>query len=144
VVLLAEVRWTFRVWVLPFLSALAPSERHTRDAGQRHKSLTEWAWQLLALVRRWYPEREIVAVADSTYASLRLLERCRKVFNPINFTMIVLYATFSVRWDLQIALVFALLILFAGTIAYFKGALSRNIVIGAMGIWLGLLGNILL
>jgi hypothetical protein len=73
-----------------------------------------------------------VAVADSTYASLRLLERCRKVFNPINFTMIVLYATFSVRWDLQIALVFALLILFAGTIAYFKGALSRNIVIGAM------------
>ena len=89
-----------------------------------------------------YPEREIVTVADSTYASLMLLERCGKVFNPINFTMIVLYATFSVRWDLQIALVFALLI--AGTIAYFKGALSRNIVIGAMGICVGLLGNILL
>jgi hypothetical protein len=85
VVLLAEVRWTSRVWVLPFLSAVAPSECYTRDAGQRHKSLTEWAWQLLALVRRWYPEREIVAVADSTYASLRLLERCRKVSNPITF-----------------------------------------------------------
>jgi hypothetical protein len=144
VVLLAEVRWASRVWALPFLSAVAPSERHTRDAGQRHKSLTEWAWQLLALVRRWYPERGIVAVADSTYASLRLLERSRKVFNPINFTMIVLYATFSVRWDLQIALVFAILVLVAGTIAYFKGALSRNIVIGAMGICVGLLGNILL
>ena len=46
---------------------------------------TEWAWQLLLLVRRWWPEREIVAVADSTYASLRLLERCRSLSNPIAF-----------------------------------------------------------
>lgn len=36
-------------------------------------------------MRRWYPEREIVAVADSTYASLRLLERCGKLSNPITF-----------------------------------------------------------
>ena len=36
-------------------------------------------------MRRWYPEREIVAVADSTYASLKLLERCRKLRNPITF-----------------------------------------------------------
>jgi len=34
-------------------------------------------------VRHWYPEREIVAVADRTYASLKLLERCRKLSNPI-------------------------------------------------------------
>jgi hypothetical protein len=85
VVLLAEVRWASRVWALPFLSALAPSERYAREAGQRHKSLTEWAWQLLLLVRRWYPEREIVAVADSTYASLKLLDRCRRLSNPITF-----------------------------------------------------------
>jgi hypothetical protein len=37
------------------------------------------------LVRRWYPEREIVAVADSTYASLKLLDRCRGLSNPITF-----------------------------------------------------------
>jgi hypothetical protein len=85
VVLLAEVPWASRVWALPFLSALAPSERYAREAAQRHKPLTEWAWQLLLLVRRWYPEREIVAVADSTYASLKLLERCRKLRNPITF-----------------------------------------------------------
>jgi hypothetical protein len=85
VVLLAEVPWASRVWALPFLSALAPSERYAKEAGQRHKPLTEWAWQLLLLVRRWYPEREIVAVADSTYASLKLLERCRKLRNPITF-----------------------------------------------------------
>jgi hypothetical protein len=85
VVVLAEVPWASRVWALPFLSALAPSERYAKDQGQRHKSLTEWAFQLLLLVRRWYPEREIVAVADSTYASLKLLERCRKLRNPITF-----------------------------------------------------------
>jgi hypothetical protein len=73
------------VWALPFLSALAPSERYAKGQGQRHKPLTEWAFQLLLLVRRWYPEREIVAVADSTYASLKLLERCRKLRNPITF-----------------------------------------------------------
>jgi DDE superfamily endonuclease len=85
VVLLAEVPWASRVWALPFLSALAPSKRYAKEHGQRHKSLTEWAFQLLLLVRRWYPHREIVAVADSTYASLKLLERCRELRNPITF-----------------------------------------------------------
>jgi len=83
--LLVDVPWASRVWALPFLSALAPSERYATEAGQRHKSLTEWAWQLLLLVRRWYPEREIVAVADSTYASLKLLDRYRGLSNPITF-----------------------------------------------------------
>jgi DDE superfamily endonuclease len=53
--------------------------------GRRHKKITEWAWQLLLVVRRWYPQREIVAVADRAYASLKLLERCRKLRNPITF-----------------------------------------------------------
>src|SRR5215208_2262442 len=85
VVLLAEVPWASRMWAMPFLSALAPSERYAKEHGQRHKPLTEWAWQLLLLVRRWYPEREIVAVADSTYASLKLLDRCRRLSDPITF-----------------------------------------------------------
>jgi hypothetical protein len=53
--------------------------------GKRHKKITEWAWQLLLLVRRRYPQREIVAVADRAYASLKLLDRCRKLRNPITF-----------------------------------------------------------
>src|SRR3712207_9193612 len=43
------------------------------------------SWQLLLVVRRWYPQWEIVAVADRAYASLKLLERCRKLGNPITF-----------------------------------------------------------
>jgi hypothetical protein len=85
VALLAEVPWASRVWALPFLSTLAYSERYAEEQGKRHKKLTEWAWQLLLLVRRWHPEREIVAVADRTYASLKLLDRCRKLRNPITF-----------------------------------------------------------
>lgn len=44
VTLLAKVRWARRVWALPFLSALAPSERLLpREQGIRHKPLTERA-----------------------------------------------------------------------------------------------------
>jgi DDE superfamily endonuclease len=85
VMLLVEIPWAARVWALPFLSALAPSERYAAERGRRHKKITEWAWQLLLLVRRWYPERQIVAVADRTYASVKLLDRCRKLRNPITF-----------------------------------------------------------
>ena len=56
-----------------------------RQAGQRsHKKLTEqWARQLLLLERRWYPRQEIVTVADRTYASLKLLDGCRKLSDLI-------------------------------------------------------------
>ncbi len=77
-----------RVWSLPFLSALAYSERYAKEHGKRHKTLTEWAWQLLLSVRRWHPEREIVAVADGTYASIELLDRCcRRLPHPITFVV---------------------------------------------------------
>jgi hypothetical protein len=85
VMLLVEVPWAARTWALPFLSALAPSERYAAKRGKRHKKITEWAWQLLLVVRRCYPQREIVAVADRAYASLKLLESCRKLSDPITF-----------------------------------------------------------
>ena len=85
VMVLVEVPWASRVWALPFLSVLAPSERYAAQRGKRHKKITEWAWQILLVLRRWYPEREIVAVADGAYASLKLLDRCRKLSKPITF-----------------------------------------------------------
>jgi hypothetical protein len=85
VMLLVKIPWASRVWALPFLSVLAPSERYTAARGRRHKKVTEWAWQLLLQVRRWHPKREIVAVADNTYASLKLLFRCRSLSRPLTF-----------------------------------------------------------
>src|SRR5687767_1049828 len=82
VTLLAEVPWASRVWALPFLSALAYSERYAGERGLRHKPPTEWAWQMLLQLRRWQPQREIVAAADAGYASLKLLDRCRRLPKP--------------------------------------------------------------
>lgn len=81
--LLTAIPWAGRVWALPFLTALASSERADAAAGKRHKALTDWAWQLLLLVRRWWPDRAIVAVADSGYAALSLLARCQALRQPI-------------------------------------------------------------
>ena len=50
VMLLVEIPWAARVWALPFLSALAPSERNAAKRGKRHKKITEWAWQLLLVL----------------------------------------------------------------------------------------------
>src|SRR5215216_2941477 len=71
--LLVPVPWAGRVWALPFLTALAPSERHGRGHGRRHKRLTDWARQLVLQARRWLPDRALVLVADSGFAALDLL-----------------------------------------------------------------------
>jgi hypothetical protein len=61
-----------------------------------------------------------------------------------NFTPIVLKSIIWVDWEWQITIVLAVSVLVVGTIAYFKGALSRNIVAGAVGILVGLLGVLLM
>src|SRR5205085_1502756 len=53
VMLLAPVPWAGCVWALPFLSVLAPSERYASERGQRHKTLTDWARQVLLQTTRW-------------------------------------------------------------------------------------------
>lgn len=71
--LLAPVPWAQRVWGLPFLTVLAPSERFCDSHGQRHKTLTDWTRQVSLQVRRWLPKRMIVLVGDSAFAVLDLL-----------------------------------------------------------------------
>jgi DDE superfamily endonuclease len=70
---LVPVPWAGRVWALPFLTALAPSERYSREHRKRHKKLTDWARQLVLQARRWIPKRPLVLVADSSFAALELL-----------------------------------------------------------------------
>jgi hypothetical protein len=81
--LLVPIPWAGRVWALPFLSALAPSERYAKRRGRRHKPITVWARQLLRQVHRWLPERALVLVADSSYAALDLLAALRPVATVI-------------------------------------------------------------
>jgi len=76
--LLVPVPWAGRVWALPFLTMLAPSERHARERGRAHKKLTDWARQGLLQTARWLSGRRIIAVADSGYAALDLLHAVRR------------------------------------------------------------------
>jgi hypothetical protein len=71
--LLAPIPWAQRVWALPFLTVLAPSERFCRTHDRRHKTLTDWTRQVALQARRWLPKRTIVLVGDSSFAVLDLL-----------------------------------------------------------------------
>ena len=81
--LLVPLPWAGGVWALPCLRTLAPSERHDRDQGRRHKQRTDWGRQLLVQVRRWLPERPLVAGADSGDAAIALLACCARLRHPI-------------------------------------------------------------
>jgi hypothetical protein len=80
---LAPIPWAGRVWALPFLSVLAPSERYNQEHHRRHKTLARWAAQMIVQVRRWLPERAVGLVADGGYAVLTLLDRCARLRCPI-------------------------------------------------------------
>jgi hypothetical protein len=68
--LLAPIPWTHRTWALPFLTCLAPSERFYIKKARAHKKLTDWGRQMVMQLRRWLPERQLVIVADSSFAAI--------------------------------------------------------------------------
>lgn len=74
--LVAPIPWAKRVWALPFLTVLAPSERYHQQRGKRHKTLPDHARQMIKQLRRWIPERALVVVVDSSYAVIELLAVC--------------------------------------------------------------------
>lgn len=75
--LLTPIPWAERVWALPFMTVLAPSERYYEERGRKPKKLTDRAQQMIRQLRRWIPKRPIVVVADSSYAALELLAACQ-------------------------------------------------------------------
>jgi DDE superfamily endonuclease len=81
--LLAPIPWAQRVWALPFLTVLAPSERYYQGKVRKHKKLTEWARQMVLQAHRWLPNRFLVVVADSSFAVIELLWQLRQLKNPI-------------------------------------------------------------
>jgi hypothetical protein len=75
--LLCPISWAGRVWALPFLTVLCPSQRWAAQHGARHKKLTDWARQIVLQLRRWLPDRELIVVGDTAYAALEWLEAVR-------------------------------------------------------------------
>jgi hypothetical protein len=81
--LLVPIPWAKRVWALPFLTVLAPSERYYQGRKRAHKKLTDWARQMVLQVRRWLPTRQSVIVADSGFAVMALLARLQRLPHPV-------------------------------------------------------------
>lgn len=81
--LLAPIPWAQRVWALPFLTVLAPSERYAQNRKRRHKTITDWGRQMIRQLRRWLPKAYLVVVADSSYAVLILLACAARLIEPV-------------------------------------------------------------
>ncbi len=76
---LTPIAWANRVWALPFMTVLCPSERFYEQRGRRHQTLLERAWQMIRLVTRWLPGRVVVFAADSSFAALDLLDLVKQL-----------------------------------------------------------------
>jgi DDE superfamily endonuclease len=77
--LLTPMRWANRVWALPLMTVLCPSEHFYEQRGRRAQTLVQRAWQMIHVVVRWLPGRVVVFVADSSYAALELLHQVSKL-----------------------------------------------------------------
>jgi len=75
---LSEVAFAKKVWALPFLTVLCPSERYDEERGIRHRKLTDRARQAILLIKRWLPNLDLVLVGDSSFAALDLLNAVRE------------------------------------------------------------------
>jgi len=77
VMLLAHIPWAKRVWALPVLTVLSPSERYYLTRKRRHVPMLERAGAALRLIRRWLPTRVLVVVADTSFAAIEWLAAMR-------------------------------------------------------------------
>lgn len=80
---LTAILWAQRIWALPFLTVLAPSEGYYEQSVRQHKQLTDWARQMIFQLRRWIPHRQLVVVADYSYAAVELLHACQQLPTPV-------------------------------------------------------------
>ena len=75
--LLTRIPWAQRVWALPVMTVLSPSQRYYQQRGRTPKTLLQRSLQMLKVLRRWLPARELVVVGDNAYAALDFLDAAR-------------------------------------------------------------------
>ena len=84
--LLVNVPWSSRVWALPFLTVLAPSEKTNLANGRRrHKTSIDWIMQMVCVVRRWLVLPPMVLVTDGGLTAVKLGLRCMSMSNPVTY-----------------------------------------------------------
>ena len=76
--LLVRFPWCRRRWALPVLTLLQRSEKTDKAHGNRHKTSVDWTAQLVRLLRRWVPTRDMFLIGDGAFASIFLCMTCIK------------------------------------------------------------------
>ena len=78
--------WNSRCWALPIpgsspgqaLSVPAPTPQVSERLGLRHKTVAQWARQMIRVVRRWLPQVAITVLGDQSYSVVELGHACRQ------------------------------------------------------------------
>jgi hypothetical protein len=76
--LMVPIPWANRRWALPFLTVLAPSKRWSDEHNRRHKTVVDWARQVILQTKRWLPDRRLIVVADASFAAIDLIAALRR------------------------------------------------------------------
>ncbi|MEP7342325.1 MAG: transposase [Acidobacteriota bacterium] len=77
--LVVKLPWTERCVALPVISVLAPSPKVSQQLKRRHKTIAQWARQMITKVRRWLPGVPIKLLGDGAYSAVELGLRCQKL-----------------------------------------------------------------
>lgn len=83
--LLVKVPWSSRAWGLPFLTVEAPSEKTNEANGKKHRTSIELIMSMIAVVRRWLPDRALVLVTDGGLTAVKLGLRCLHFAKPVTY-----------------------------------------------------------
>lgn len=76
---LVSFPWTTRPWALPVLCLLYHSRKDDEKHGRKHRTLEDLMIIGLRILRRWFPNREVIFVGDGAYGSHRLAGRARRL-----------------------------------------------------------------
>jgi hypothetical protein len=74
---LPYIAWARRVWALPFLTVLAPSKDYNTSTRRRHKTVVDWARQMILQLARWLPDHRLIVLMDANFPGQKLLDAIR-------------------------------------------------------------------
>lgn len=68
--------WTKQPWALPFLVVLTTTPSFSESRGKQHKTIAQWAQQMVSVLHRWLPDRQFHLLGDTAYSCLELGVHC--------------------------------------------------------------------
>ncbi|MCP4167714.1 MAG: hypothetical protein GY759_17740 [Chloroflexi bacterium] len=100
--IIVSVPWNQRKWALPIITIPLLAPKKSAQLGKRHRTSVARAGQLISLVRRRYPQREIRVIGDGGFAAVPLVQLCINTSVPIGMMPIQTHKLLfkCLRWSL--------------------------------------------